>query len=214
VAGSLAAGLVAALLLAFAPFIRAEESAVTGAVLLGFALGWAMLAVLSVRFTDQPQRWAMVPALFMAVGGLLLVAFGSSAHRVLDWVWPPALLAVAIWMVVRVRRELRSRSGRRLLYPVIAFLALASVGGGYATLGAAADTRAYPMPGQLIDVGGHRLHLNCTGSGSPTVVLQPGGGEMSSNMGWIAPAVARSTRVCVQGHCKVVPAFPVIMPMA
>ena len=63
VAGSLATGLVAALLLPFAPFIAAEESAITGAVLIGFALGWAMLAVLSVRFTDQPQRWAVVPAL-------------------------------------------------------------------------------------------------------------------------------------------------------
>src|SRR5918994_2779836 len=63
VAGSLATGLVAALLLVAAPFIPAEESAVTGAVLVGFALGWAMLAVLSVRFTDQPQRWAVVPAL-------------------------------------------------------------------------------------------------------------------------------------------------------
>jgi pimeloyl-ACP methyl ester carboxylesterase len=52
------------------------------------------------------------------------------------------------------------------------------------------------MPGQLIDVGGHRLHLNCTGSGSPTVVLEPGAGEMSSNLGWITPAVARKTRVC------------------
>jgi pimeloyl-ACP methyl ester carboxylesterase len=197
VAGSLAAGLVAALLLAFAPFIPAEESAVTGAVLCGFALGWAMLAVLSVRFTDQPQRWAAVPALFMGLGGLLLVAFGSSVHAVLDWVWPPSVLALAIWMVVRVRRDLRSRSGRWLLYPVIAFLALASLGGGWATVGAAADARAYPMPGQLIDVGGHRLHLSCTGSGSPTVVLEPGLGEMSSNLGWITPAVARNTRVCV-----------------
>jgi pimeloyl-ACP methyl ester carboxylesterase len=53
------------------------------------------------------------------------------------------------------------------------------------------------MPGQLIDVGGYGLHLNCTGSGSPTVVLEPGAGEMSSNLGWIAPAVARDTRVCV-----------------
>jgi pimeloyl-ACP methyl ester carboxylesterase len=53
------------------------------------------------------------------------------------------------------------------------------------------------MPGQLIDVGGHRLHLNCTGSGSPTVVLEPGAGEMSANLGWITPAVARDTRVCV-----------------
>jgi hypothetical protein len=54
VAGSLATGLFAALLLVAAPFIAAEESAVTGAVLCGFALGWAMLAVLSVRFTAQP----------------------------------------------------------------------------------------------------------------------------------------------------------------
>jgi pimeloyl-ACP methyl ester carboxylesterase len=49
----------------------------------------------------------------------------------------------------------------------------------------------------LIDVGGHRLYLNCTGSGSPTVVLEPGAGLMSSDLGWIAPAVARETRVCV-----------------
>src|SRR3954469_6364446 len=197
VAGSLVTGLAAALLLAFAPFIPAEERAVTGGVLIGFALGWAMLAVLSVRFTDQPQRWAAVPALFMGLGGLLLITFGSAVGQALDWVWPLALLALAIWMFVRVRRDLRSRSGRWLLYPVIAFLALAAVGGAYATVGAAADARAYPIPGQLIDVGGHRLHLNCTGSGSPTVVLQPGAGEFSSNMGWITPAVARATRVCV-----------------
>ena len=197
VAGSLATGLVAALLLVAAPFVPAQESAVTGAVLCGFALGWAMLAVLSVRFTDQPQRWAAAPALFIGLGGLLLLGFGSPVHQVLSWVWPPAMLALAVWMVVRVRRQLRSRGGRWLLYPVIATLALASIGGGYQTLREAADAKAYPMPGQLIDVGGHRLHLNCTGSGSPTVVLEPGGGEMSSNLGWIAPAVARDARVCV-----------------
>jgi pimeloyl-ACP methyl ester carboxylesterase len=197
VAGSLATGLVAALLLVAAPSIPAEESHLTGAVLCGFALGWAMLAVLSVRFTDQPQRWAAAPALLMGLGGLLLVGFGSSVREVLDWVWPPALLALAVWMIVRVHRQLRSRSRRWLLYPVITVLALASIGGGYETVREAADARAYPMPGQLIDVGGHRLHLSCTGSGSPTVVLEPGGGEMSSNLGWIAPAVARGTRVCV-----------------
>src|SRR5215212_3983263 len=54
-----------------------------------------------------------------------------------------------------------------------------------------------PGDGQLIDVGGHRLRLSCTGAGTPTVVLEPGAGEMSSNLGWIAPAVARNTRVCV-----------------
>jgi pimeloyl-ACP methyl ester carboxylesterase len=197
VAGSLATGLVAALLLAAAPFIPADESALTGAVLCGFALGWAMLAVLSVRFTDQPQRWAAAPALFMGLGGLLLVGFGSSVREVLNWVWPPALLALVIWMIVRAHRQLRSPSRRWLLYPVFAMLAVASLGGGYETVREAVDATAYPMPGQLIDVGGHRLHLNCTGSGSPTVVLEPGAGGMSSTLGWIAPAVARDTRVCV-----------------
>src|SRR6185437_6441949 len=90
-----------------------------------------------------------------------------------------------------------SSSRRWLLYPVFAMLALASIGGGYETVREAVDAHAYPMPGQLIEVGGHRLHLSCTGSGSPTVVLEPGAGEMSSNLGWITPAVARDTRVCV-----------------
>jgi pimeloyl-ACP methyl ester carboxylesterase len=197
VAGSMAAGLVVALLLVAAPFIPATESALTGAILCGFAVGWAMLAVVSVRFTDQPQRWAAVPALVMGSGGLLLVGFGAAAHRVLDWVWPPVVLAVAAWMIVRVRRQVRSRGGRWLLYPVIVVLGLASIGGGYETVREAADATAYPMPGRLIDVGGHGLHLNCVGSGTPTVVLEPGGGAMSSSLGWITPAVARDTRVCV-----------------
>ena len=197
VAGSLAFGLVAGLLLAFVPVVPAQEPRTTGALLCGFALGWAMLAVLSVRFTDQPQRWAAVPAVFMGVGGLLLLVFGSWATGVLSWVWPPALLALVVWMVLRARRDLHSRSGRLLLYPVLGVLALAAVGGVYQVLGETADARAYPMPGQLVEVGGHSLHLQCTGSGSPTVVVQPGGSEMSSNWAWVAPAVARTTRVCV-----------------
>jgi pimeloyl-ACP methyl ester carboxylesterase len=196
VAGSLAIGLVAGLLLVAAPFIPAERSELTGALLCGFALGWAMLAVLSVRFTDQPQRWAAAPALFLALGGLVLLVFGSEAHEVLTWVWPPALLALVIWMVVRVRRQLRSRSGRWLLYPVFALMAVAAIGGGYETVAEALD-KDPPMPGQLIDVGGHSLHLSCSGSGSPTVVLEPGAGLMSSVLGWITPAVAQETRVCV-----------------
>jgi hypothetical protein len=56
-------------------------------------------------------------------------------------------------------------------------LALASLDGGYETVGEAADAKAYPMPGRLIDVGGHRLHLSCTGLGTPTVVLEPAAAE-------------------------------------
>ena len=197
VAGSLATGVLAALVLVAAPFIQVQENDITGAVLWGFAVGWAMLALLSVRFTDQPQRWAVVPAVFMGVSGLLLVAFGSDVIDVLRWVWPPALLALAVWVAVQAHRQLRSRSRWLLIYPVVAVMALASVGAGYETVREHLDESAYPMAGQLVDVGGHRLHLQCTGSGSPTVVLQPGGGDMSSAMGWIAPAVAAHTRVCV-----------------
>jgi pimeloyl-ACP methyl ester carboxylesterase len=189
-------GAVAALLLVAAPFVPAEEATITGAVLCGFALGWAMLGVLSARLTDQPQTWAAAPAVFMGLGGLLLLLFGASADPVLSWVWPPVLLALVVWMVLQAHRHLRSRSRGWLVYPVSAMLAVAAVGGGYETVSAATDTPP-PTPGQSIDVGGHSMQLHCTGTGSPTVVLQPGGGEMSSNMGWIAPRVAAETRVCV-----------------
>jgi hypothetical protein len=78
VAGSLLTGLVVSLLLVAAPFVPAEEATVTGAVLLGFALGYALLSVLSARCTDQAQRWAVFPAAFMGFGGLLLLVFGSA----------------------------------------------------------------------------------------------------------------------------------------
>ncbi len=196
-AGSLLTGVLAALLLAVAPFIPATESGMTGAVLLGLALGWALMAALSTRFTEQPQKWAAVPALFMGLGGFLLLAFGSPMHVSLTWVWPPAVLVLAVWMILQAHRQLRSRIGRFLLYPVIAILVLAALGGGYETVRDVGDAAASPAHGQLIDVGGHRLYLNCTGSGSPTVVIEPAAGQMSSDLGWIATAVARHTQVCV-----------------
>ena len=166
------------------------------------------MAILPVRSTDQPQRWAAAPAGFMGVGGVAFVVFGWSSHAALRWVWPPTFLALVVWMAIRCRQQLRSRS-RWLLYPVLAVLVLVSAGGVYEAVSEAADANTYPMPGELIDVGGHGLHLSCTGSGSPTVVLQAGGGEMSSAFGWITPAVARDTRVCVYdraGHGRSEPA--------
>jgi pimeloyl-ACP methyl ester carboxylesterase len=197
VAGSLAIGLVVAVALVAAPFIEAKENVLTGMVLLAFALGWALLAVLSVRFTDQPQRWAAAPAVFFTLDGLISLIGSDAVNYVFGWVWPPVLFALVVWMIIRARRQLHSRTRRWLLYPVFAALTLASVGGGYETVGESIDATIHPMPGQLIDVGGHRLHLNCTGSGSPTVVLEPGLGETSAVMGWIAPTVAADSRVCV-----------------
>ena len=97
---------------------------------------------------------------------------------------------------MRVRRSLAAGSGRWLLYPVVAVMAVAAVGGAVETVGLTADQHSYAMPGRLYDVGGHRLHLDCTGSGSPTVVLMSGLGEFSAAWARIAPPVAGTTRVC------------------
>ncbi len=101
-----------------------------------------------------------------------------------------------MWMGIRVRRSLAAGSGRWLLHPVVVVMAVAAVGGAVETVGLASDQRTYAMPGRLYDVGGHRLHLDCTGSGSPTVVLISGLGGFSAGWARIAPPVAGSTRVC------------------
>jgi hypothetical protein len=42
---------------------------------------------------------------------------------------------------------------------------------------------AGPAPGQVVDVGGHKMHIHCVGpaNGSPTVILEAGGGGFSSD---------------------------------
>ena len=75
-------------------------------------------------------------------------------------------------------------------------LVLMLVGFIYEPIAEAADAKANPAPGQLVDVGGYRLHINCTGTGSPTVVIESGWGEMSASWGWVQPEVAKTTRVC------------------
>jgi len=198
IAASMAAGLVVATALVAAPFIPTRTDVLTGVVLLGFAFGWAVLAVLSGRVTDHPQRWAVAPAVFFALAAMMsLLGPDTAVGRGFSWVWPVLLPAVVVWSVTRVRRQVPGRARRWLVYPLLAVLAVSAIGGGYETVRESTDAAAYPMPGQLVDVGGHRLHLRCTGSGSPTVVLEPGLGEVSSAMAWIADSVAQDSRVCV-----------------
>lgn len=199
VASSLITGLVVALVLVIGPFGGAQEHVIMGAALLGWALGWALLAVLSIRWSDQPQWWAIVPAVLMGLAGASLLIFGpdANAFNVLGWIWPPALIALAVWMTLQARRNLRSLARRLVLYPLFVGLVVAGVGGSYETIQEQVDRSTTAMPGQLVDVGGRRLHVHCTGSGSPTVVLVSGLAETSVYWGgWIAPAVAQNTTVC------------------
>ena len=199
VTGSMFSGLVVALGLVVGPFGGAQEHVIMGTALLGWALGWALLAVLSMRWSDQPQRWAVVPAALMALAGASLLLFrpDANAMNLLGWIWPLALIALAVWMTVQARRNLPSLARRLVLYPLFAGLVVAGVGGGYETVQEQIDRSATAMPGQMVDVGGHRLYMHCTGSGSPTVVLVSGLAETSVYWGgWIAPAIARNTTVC------------------
>ena len=47
--------------------------------------------------------------------------------------------------------------------------------GLFVVLAAGAAAQAPAPPGELVDVGGYRVHLNCTGSGTPTVLVAGAG---------------------------------------
>lgn len=79
------------------------------------------------------------------------------------------------------------------------FLALAL--GACVTPTAAQTTPEPPiaLPGQLVDLGGWRLHLHCTGerrAGQPTVILEAGAGGFSVDWSLVQPDVARFAHVC------------------
>ena len=58
-------------------------------------------------------------------------------------------------------------------------------------------TTSDPKPvGQLIDIGGRKLHIHCTGSGSPAVVVENGGAAFSFDWDLVQPEVARFTQIC------------------
>jgi pimeloyl-ACP methyl ester carboxylesterase len=86
---------------------------------------------------------------------------------------------------------------RRLLIGVCGLVVLiAAVGATYQWMATRRDLAATPPPGRLVDIGGHRLHLWCSGTGSPAVVLESGLGGASFDWGFVQPAVAAFTTVC------------------
>ena len=85
----------------------------------------------------------------------------------------------------------------RLLVGVCGFLGVAALtGAAYQSMATRRDLAAAPPPGTFVDVGGHRLHLWCTGAGAPTVILDSGLGGTTADWGFVQPEVGRFTRVC------------------
>lgn len=59
---------------------------------------------------------------------------------------------------------------------------------------AAAADKTYP--GELYDIGTHRLHMHCMGEGSPTIVIDSGAGGFSLEWINIQNNLAEHTRIC------------------
>lgn len=70
------------------------------------------------------------------------------------------------------------------------------VGYLYQFLGTKIDDYNYPPPGKMVDVGGSKLHIQCTGEGAPTVILDAGIASSSLDWALVQPEIAKFTRVC------------------
>ena len=66
---------------------------------------------------------------------------------------------------------------------VAGLLTVVASGAIYQAVATEVDRRANRPAGELVDVGGHRLHIDCAGQGSPTVILESGFGHHVNRLG-------------------------------
>jgi pimeloyl-ACP methyl ester carboxylesterase len=118
--------------------------------------------------------------------------------------WIVVLFAALPLLLLLIAAAAPNESGRNLLraarhvvaVELLLVMVLAVIGATYENRSRFRDKVLYKPPGQLIDLGGYRLHLYCTGQGSPTVILDFG--LDGSYLDWfrVQPELARFTRVC------------------
>jgi pimeloyl-ACP methyl ester carboxylesterase len=85
---------------------------------------------------------------------------------------------------------------------LIGLVMLALAGGVAPSLSAAAAAQwasadAFAKPHQLVDIGGRKMNLYCSGQGATTVVFDAPSGDAGWNWFRVQPAVAKHTRACV-----------------
>jgi pimeloyl-ACP methyl ester carboxylesterase len=118
----------------------------------------------------------------------------------------PALLVLAgiliAWLSTRRVLSLRSKSypawrkhTEGIVWPLLALAAVALAASSAWNAIVLYRYRHTP-PGQSYLVDGHQMRLDCTGSGSPTLVLDSGLGNDGLIWGGVQPVLAKTTRVC------------------
>jgi pimeloyl-ACP methyl ester carboxylesterase len=103
--------------------------------------------------------------------------------------------AIERYSKTKTSRALRALT-RAAFGTVALIVAAAALGATYELIVGSKDLSTYPPAGRLVDVGGYRMHLDCRGEGSPTVVMDAGLGGSSLDWGLVQSDVARTTRVC------------------
>ena len=89
------------------------------------------------------------------------------------------------------------RSFKWLFIGFGALLIIAAVGGRiYQVMSEKADMARFPPPGELVNVDGHLMHIQCLGEGSPTVIIEQGLQGVSSAWEDITKQISTFTRVC------------------
>src|SRR5215213_12041034 len=96
----------------------------------------------------------------------------------------------------RPRRGLGSWVRRGLVWTIAGLLALAVIGAIYQAIATKIDQHTYSPPGEMVDVNGHLMHINCMGEGSPTVILEAANLGMSAHWVRVQQQLTKSTRVC------------------
>jgi pimeloyl-ACP methyl ester carboxylesterase len=82
----------------------------------------------------------------------------------------------------------------RVLITIITALLFA--GFLYENISETRERRFHPMPGELVDVGGYKMHIDCIGQGSPTVILDAGLGDSFVSWSKVQPRIAKFARAC------------------
>jgi pimeloyl-ACP methyl ester carboxylesterase len=79
---------------------------------------------------------------------------------------------------------------------IVVLICLAVSGFVYENISEARGRRFHLAPGRLVDLGGYKMHIYCTGQGTPTVILDSGLGDGYISWRKVQPPIARITRVC------------------